>query len=219
MKTVVLAMLFCLTSISTTFGQTGNLKIALLKYRGGGDWYGVVDALENVAQYYNSTLNANLNPNYATVEVSSPEIFNYPFLFITGHGNIIFSEQEAENLRTYLEAGGFLYIDDDYGMEPFVRKALQKVFPQKKMVEIPFDHPIYHQTFDFDNGVPKIHEHDGKAPQAFGIFLEDRLAVLFTYESNVSDGWDSPEVHNDPPSVREKALKMGVNILQYAFTQ
>ena len=157
--------------------------------------------------------------DYAAVDVGSPEIFNYPFLFITGHGNIELSQQEAENLRQYLLAGGFLYVDDDFGLDPFIRPVFKQLFPDMKMVELPFDYPIYHQKYDFNSGPPKIHKHLGLPPQGFGIFDKDRLMIYYTYESNVSDGWDSHSVHNDPEEIRQKALKMGVNIFQFAFSQ
>ncbi len=212
-------LFFILFSGSAALQAQYDLELALLKYRGGGDWYSVVDALENIAKYCNEEMNTSIDPEYATVDVGSPDIFNYPFLFLTGHGNVVFSNDEAENLRKYLEGGGFLFIDDDFGLDPFIRPAMQSVFPGKEFVELPFDHPIYHQKFDFPEGLPKIHEHSGLPPQGFGLFIEGRLAVFYTYESNISDGWDSPDVHHDPPEVREKALKMGANIIRFAFTQ
>jgi len=152
-----------------------------------------------------------------STEVGSPDLFNYPFLHMTGHGNVVFSTDEAQNLRTYLIAGGFLHIDDNYGMDPFVRPALKKVFPELDLVELPFTHPIFHQKYEFKNGLPKIHEHDNKPPQAFGLFWEGRLICLYTYECDLGDGWEDPEVHKDPEEVRQKALQMGANILQYVF--
>lgn len=196
-----------------------QLQLALLKYSGGGDWYANPTSLENLAQYCNSRLNTNLKREYATVEVGSPEIFNYPFIHMTGHGNVVFSDAEAENLREYLLAGGFLHIDDNYGMDPFVRVALKKVFPDKELIELPFEHAIYHQQFDFNDGPPKIHLHDDKPPQGFGILHEGRVLVYYTYESDLGDGWEDPDVHNDPQEKRIQALQMGANIVQFAFVQ
>jgi len=208
------------TIILTAFSAPDErVKIALLKYKGGGDWYANPTALPNLVEFCNEELYMNLSDEIDEVEVGSPEIFNYPFLHLTGHGNILFSDSEAENLRTYLMAGGFLHVDDNYGMDKFFRPAIKKVFPGKELVEVPFSHPIYHQDFEFTNGVPKIHEHDGKPAQGFGIFEEGRLLVFYTYECDLGDGWEDPEVHNDPPDVRSSALRMGANIIQFAFVQ
>jgi len=196
-----------------------SLKIALLKYNGGGDWYANETALPNLVKYCNETLGTTISDDIGEIEAGSPEIFNYAFVHMTGHGNVVFNDQEAENLRNYLLAGGFLHIDDNYGMDPFVRPALKKIFPELTLVEVPFSHRLYHQKFDFNNGMPKVHEHDGKAAKGYGIFTEGRLVVLYTYETDLGDGWEDPEVHNDPPDVREKALKMGANIIQFVFTQ
>lgn len=192
-------------------------EIAILKYSGGGDWYSNPTALPNLIQFCNDNIDTDINTKPETVEVGSSTIFQYPFLYMTGHGNIVFTQEEADNLRTYLLAGGFLHVDDNYGMEPYLKKELIKVFPDKELIELGTDHPIFSQPYQFSQGLPKIHEHDGKRPQAFGIFEENRLLLLFTYESDLGDGWESPEVHNDPPDVREKALQMGANIIQYAF--
>lgn len=194
-----------------------QMQLALLKYNGGGDWYANPTALPNLAAFCNLQINTNFDINYATVEVGSPELFNHPFIHMTGHGNVVFSDQEAENLRMYLIAGGFLHIDDNYGMDPFVRPAMKKVFPELEFVELPFDHPIYNMTFSFNNGLPKIHEHDGQAPKGFGLIYEGRLVCFYSYESDLGDGWEDPEVHNDAQSVRLEALKMGANIIQFAF--
>ena len=191
--------------------------VAVLKYKGGGDWYSNPTALPNLVKFCNDNIDTNINENIQTVEVGSTDIFQYPFLHMTGHGNVFFSEDDAENLRKYLISGGFLHIDDNYGMEPYITKELKKVFPNNELKEIPKDHKIFNAAYEFPNGLPKIHEHDGKAPQAFGIFHEDRLVLLFTFESDLGDGWEDPEVHNDPEEVREKALKMGANIMKYAF--
>lgn len=191
--------------------------LAVLKYKGGGDWYGNQTALPNLIDYCNANINTKINPKPETVEVGSTDIFQYPLLHMTGHGNVFFSETDAENLRNYLISGGFLHIDDNYGMEPYIKKEIQKVFPNKDLVEIPSNHEIFNIVYKFPKGLPKIHEHDGKRPQAFGIFNESRLVLLFTYESDLGDGWEDPEVHNDPADIREKALQMGANIVKYAF--
>lgn len=191
--------------------------LAIVKYKGGGDWYSNPTALPNLIVYCNETINTKMNPKPQTVEVGSLDIFQFPLLHMTGHGNVFFSEEDAENLRNYLLSGGFLHIDDNYGMQPYIEKELKKVFPNKELLELPANHPIFNAAFPFPNGLPKIHEHDGKQPQAFGIFENGRLLLLFTYESDLGDGWEDPEVHNDPQDVREKALKMGANIVKYAF--
>lgn len=199
--------------------QNSAVKIALLKYNGGGDWYSDPTALPNLIEYCNRTINTNIQTEPSTIEVGSPEIFNFPFVSLTGHGNIIFSESDAMNLRHYLEGGGFLYADDNYGMDEYFRREMKKVFPEKELVELPPSHPVFHQKFDFPNGIPKIHEHDGKPAQAFGIFIEDRLVCLYTYECDLGDGWEDEAVHNDPPELREKALQMGANIISFVFNQ
>ena len=191
--------------------------LAVLKYKGGGDWYGNPTALPNLIKFCNEQINTKINTKPQTVEVGSSDIFQFPLLYMTGHGNVFFSEIDAENLRNYLMSGGFLHIDDNYGMEPYLAKELKKVFPDKNLVELPASHAIFNSFYKFPNGLPKIHEHDGKRPQAFGIFNEDRLILLFTYESDLGDGWEDPEVHNDPADVRAKSLKMGANIVKYAF--
>lgn len=195
------------------------LKMALLKYNGGGDWYSDPTALPNLARYCNEQLKTNFDKDYATVEVGNADLFNYPFVHMTGHGNVVFSDAEAQNLRMYLIGGGFLHIDDNYGMDPFVRTAMKKVFPELEFIELPFEHEIYSSQFKFEKGVPKIHKHEGKPAQGFGLLWEDRLVCFYTYESDLGDGWEDPEVHRDPPEVREKALKMGANIVRFAFEQ
>jgi hypothetical protein len=195
------------------------LKIALLKYNGGGDWYANPTALPNLVDFCNTELGTNIDKEYATVEVGSAEIFNYPFIHMTGHGNVVFSDSEAENLRNYLIGGGFLHIDDNYGMDPYVRAALKKVFPEQQLIELPWEHEIYHQKFEFKNGLPKIHKHDDKPPQGFGILWKGRLLVFYTYESDLGDGWEDRDVHKDPEEVRQQALKMGANIVRFAFEQ
>jgi len=195
--------------------QQPSLQLALLKYSGGGDWYNDVNSLKNLAKFCNQNMKTNFNPEYATVEPGSAEIFNYPLVYATGHGNMLFSDLEAKNLRTYLEGGGFLLLNDDYGLDPFVRPAMKKVFPELDFVELPFSHPIYKQKYTFSNGLPKIHEHDGKPPQGFGLLFQGRLVCYYIYETDLGDGWD--DVHNDPPALRQKALQMGANIVQYVF--
>lgn len=214
-----LLIIFLILSSSLVFAQNKvySVKIALLKYSGGGDWYANPTSLPNLAIFCNQTINTNIDPNIPEVEPGSQDIFNYPFIHMTGHGNVIFSDQEAANLRKYLESGGFLHIDDNYGMDPFIRPQIKKIFPDIELIELPPSHPIFSQYFNFPNGLPKIHEHDGKAPQAFGIILNGRLVLLYTYECDLGDGWESEEVHNDPPEVRLKALQMGANIIHYAF--
>lgn len=197
----------------TGYGQ----EIAVLKYGGGGDWYSNPTALPNLIQFCNSNIGTKIKAKPETVETGSVNIFQYPFLHMTGHGNVHFSDVEAENLRTYLLSGGFLHIDDNYGMEPYLRKEMAKLFPNKKLEELGNNHPIFNQKYKFPNGLPKIHEHDNKRPQALGITHENRLILLFTFESDLGDGWEDPEVHNDPPEIRKKALQMGANIVQYAF--
>ncbi|MCQ2286325.1 MAG: DUF4159 domain-containing protein [Bacteroidales bacterium] len=194
-------------------------QIALVKYRGGGDWYANPTSLKNLIAFCNKNLGMSLNSTAATVEVGSADIFRYPFVHITGHGNIVFSEDEAQNLRTYLISGGFLHIDDNYGLDQFIRKQMKLVFPELDFVELPYNHPIYHQTYDFPNGLPKIHEHDNKAPQGFGLIWEGRLVCFYSYECDLGDGWEDFEVHKDSEATRTKALKMGANILQYVFTR
>jgi hypothetical protein len=191
--------------------------LAILKYKGGGDWYSNPTALPNLITYCNQNIKTKINPKPQTVEVGSMDIFQYPLLHMTGHGNVFFSDHDAENLRNYLISGGFLHIDDNYGMQPYITKEIKKVFPDKDFTEIPSNHDIFSLVYKFPNGLPKIHEHDGKRPQAFGVFHEDRLVLLFTYESDLGDGWEDAEVHNDPLEMREKALQMGANIVKYAF--
>jgi hypothetical protein len=195
-----------------------SFQIALLKYNGGGDWYAnLATSLPNLIKFCNENLGTNINPEQATVDASNPEIFNYPFVHMTGHGNVVFSDQEAQNLRNYLIGGGFLHIDDNYGMDKFIRPQLKKIFPELDLVELPFSHPVYHQKFDFKNGLPKIHEHDDKAPQGFGLIYEGRLVCYYSVETDLGDGWESPEVHGDSPDARDKALKMGANLVQFAL--
>jgi hypothetical protein len=202
----------------TAFAQKPSLKIAKLKYNGGGDWYSNKTSLPNLIEFCNRNLGVNLEREEDVVEVGSPELYAYPFVHMTGHGNVVFSDAEAENLRMYLVSGGFLHIDDNYGLDKFIRLEMKKVFPELDFVELPFSHPIYHQKFDFPNGLPKIHEHDGKAPQGFGIIYEGKLICFYSYECDLGNGWEDQTVHKDPEEVRQQALRMGANILTFAFT-
>ncbi|WP_350288839.1 DUF4159 domain-containing protein [uncultured Croceitalea sp.] len=192
-------------------------EVAILKYGGGGDWYSNPTALPNLIRFCNENIDTKIKTKPETVEVGSVAIFQFPYLHMTGHGNVFFSDEEADNLRTYLLSGGFLHIDDNYGMEKYLRRELLKVFPDKELEELGVDHPIFSQKYKFPEGLPKIHEHDGKRPQAFGFFHEGRLLLLFTLESDLGDGWEDPSVHNDPEAIRLKALQMGANIVAYAF--
>ncbi len=201
----------------TTFSQP--LKIAVLKYNGGGDWYSNPTSLPNLVKFCNKEIGTNINSETATVKVGSHDIFSYPFVHMTGHGNVIFDKQESENLRKYLMAGGFLHIDDNYGMDEYVRREMKKVFPNKEFVELPFDYPIYHIAYAFNEGLPKIHEHDNKSPQGFGIIVDNKLVCFYTYECDIGDGWEDRSVHNDSEETRLKALQMGANIISYAFSQ
>jgi len=212
-----LIVLLLLISLLPTFAQ--EVKIALLKYNGGGDWYANPTALPNLVEFCNRNLSTDIDKDVMPVEVGSLDIYNYPLVHMTGHGNVIFSPDEAENLRNYLIAGGFLHISDNYGMDVYVRRELKKVFPGVELVELPFDHPIYHQKYSFPNGLPKIHQHDDKDPQGFGLIYEGRLVCFYDFECDLGDGWESPEVHNDPAEKREEALEMGANIIQYVFTR
>lgn len=207
-----LFFLFLLTS-SIGFSQ----EIALLKYNGGGDWYANPTSLPNLIKYSNQTINTKIRLKPATVEPGSTELFSYPFVHMTGHGNVVFSDSEIINLRNYLLSGGFLHIDDNYGMDQYIRREIKRIFPNNPLVELPANHPIFQKPNLFAAGIPKIHEHDGSRPQAFGIIENNRLVLLYTFETDLGDGWEDPEVHNDPKEVREKALKMGANILNYVF--
>jgi hypothetical protein len=214
-KNTILVFLF-LSALSVS---AQKLKIAKLKYGGGGDWYANKSSLPNLIRFCNHQLKTNLNAEEEVVEAGSPEIFSYPFVHMTGHGNVVFSSAEAQNLRKYLMSGGFLHIDDNYGLDKFLRPELKKVFPELSLVEVPFDHPIYHQKYTFPKGLPKIHEHDNKPPQGFGLFWEGRLVCFYTYECDLGNGWEDQAVYNDPEEIRQKALQMGANIITYAFTK
>jgi hypothetical protein len=213
---LALASFFLFSPVS--FSQPAKLQIALLKYNGGGDWYANPTSLPNLVKFCNQNLNTSLSEDIPEVDAGSAEILNYPFVHMTGHGNVVFSPQEQENLRTYLIGGGFLHIDDNYGMDKFIRPQLKKLFPELELVELPFDHPLYHQKYTFRSGLPKIHEHDGLPPQGFGLFWEGRLIVFYSYECDLGDGWEDPEVHKDSRETRTKALQMGANLLQFVFS-
>ena len=205
-------LFFLLVSVMS-FSQ----EIALVKYSGGGDWYANPTSLTNLIKYCNQNINTKIKPKPGTVEPSSPDLFSYPFVHMTGHGNVVFSDADVSNLKNYLTSGGFLHIDDNYGMDQYIRKEITRLFPNNDLIEIPANHQIFQKPYLFSGGLPKIHEHDGKRPQAFGIFIKNRLVLLYTYECDLGDGWEDTEVNNDPIEVREKALKMGANILNYVF--
>jgi Domain of unknown function (DUF4159) len=210
MKKIFL-LFFIITS--TCFSQ----EIALLKYSGGGDWYANPTSLTNLIKYSNQNINTRIKSKPGLVEPSSPDLFSYPYIHMTGHGNVVFNDSDVLNLRNYMTSGGFLHIDDNYGMDEYIRKEIKKIFPNVDLIEIPANHPIFQKPYSFPSGIPKIHEHDGKRPQAFGIFIENRLVLLYTYETDLGDGWEDTEVHNDPLEIRTKALKMGANIMNYIF--
>jgi hypothetical protein len=214
---------FLLTGALVAKGRTAAqaavdpLIVARLQYGGGGDWYNDRSILPNLMREVERRTKIDVSEQEVIVKLTDAELFQHPFLFMTGHGNVRFDQEEAERLRLYLSSGGFLYIDDDYGMDEAVRRELKKIFPAQELRELPFDHPIYHLLYDFPNGLPKIHEHNGKPPQGFGLFHQNRLVLFYTYETNISDGWADPEVHGDPQEVREQAFRMGINILLYAM--
>jgi hypothetical protein len=220
MKRYFAPFLLCFVFLFCSFTPVEpSYKIGLLKYNGGGDWYANLEtSLKNLIQFCNQNLNTNINPEQGIVEVGSSELFNYPFVHMTGHGNVLFSVQEAQNLRNYLTAGGFLHISDNYGLDKFIRPQMKKVFPELDFVELPFNHPIYHQKYDFTNGPPKIHEHDGKPAQGFGLIWQGRLVCFYDYECDLGDGWEDYDVHKDSPEIHLKALKMGADMIQYVFS-
>lgn len=192
-------------------------EVASLEYGGGGDWYANPTAVPNLIKFCNENIHTKIASKPQQVKANSVDLFNYPIVFVTGHGNMFLDDESVENLRSYLTSGGFIHVSDNYGLDTYVRRELKKVFPELDFQEIPFDHPIFHQTFDFPNGIPKIHEHDGKPPKGYGLFYQGKLICFYDYQSDLSDGWESPTVHNDPPDVRLKALKMGANIIEYVF--
>lgn len=219
MQKILTIFLFTGLMFSVAAQTEGTFSITRLKYDGGGDWYNDPSAEVNLLNFVQQNTNIKVDARYQFVEISSEEIFSYPFLFITGHGNVVFSEDEVERLRIYLENGGFLFIDDDYGLDNAVRREIKKVFPTKDFQEIPFSYGLYNVVYNFESGPPKTHEHDKNAPRGFGIFIGERLAVYYTYESNPSDGWTDATVHNDLPGKREEALKFGTNIIVWALSQ
>lgn len=222
----IVAVMILVASASAAMAQAyptsvnkggSQFRIARLKYSGGSDWYNDPSSEPNLLRFIKQNTNIEVAAEYTWVDLASDDIFNYPFVFMTGHGNVEFSEGEAKRLRAYLDAGGFLYIDDDYGLDKPMRREMKKVFPEQEFVELPFSHGIYHAHFDFPNGLPKTHEHDGKNPQGFGLFENKRLCVFYTFETNPSDGWADPEVHNDPEEKRQEALRVGTNIVVWAL--
>jgi Domain of unknown function (DUF4159) len=195
-----------------------SFKIAKMKYGGGGDWYANKTSLPNLIKFCNGTVRTNIFPEEDIIEPGSRDIFSYPFVHLTGHGNVLFSDSEAQNLRKYLISGGFLHVDDNYGLDKFIRREMKKVFPELEFIEIPFNHPVYHQKFDFANGLPKVHEHDGKTPQGFGLIYKGRLVCFYSYECDLGNGWEDQSVYNDSEETRQQALRMGANLLYYALT-
>ncbi|MED5302645.1 MAG: DUF4159 domain-containing protein [Bacteroidota bacterium] len=214
MKNLIILFIFITTSF---IGQSHSFKIGILKYNGGGDWYANPTALKNLIQFCNTNLNTNIDPMYDEIEVGNLSIFQYPWVHLTGHGNVVFSPKEANNLRNYLISGGFLHISDNYGLDPFIRKEMKKVFPEIDFVELPLNHEIYETPYAFKNGLPKIHEHDDNSPLGLGLIYEGRLVCFYDFECDLGDGWEDEEVHNDSEEIRTKALKMGANILSYAL--
>jgi Domain of unknown function (DUF4159) len=222
MKNVQHMLLALLVGTGAAVAQSGNpasaFAITRLKYAGGGDWYNDPSSEVNLLTFVHRVTGIDTDPRYQFVDIADDGLFSHPFLFMTGHGNITFTEAEARRLRTYLENGGFLYADDDYGMNKPFRREIKKVFPLEDLVEIPFSYGLYHCQFEFPAGVPKTHEHDGKPPQGFGIFLHGRLVLYYTYESNPSDGWADPEAHGDPEDKRQEALRFGTNLVVWVLT-
>lgn len=216
-STAFLFLYFTLYTFNHSQAQSSSIKIAKLKYGGGGDWYANKTSLPNLIKFCNANLRMNLSPEEEIVEVGSAELYNYPFVHMTGHGNVVFSEAEAGNLRNYLIGGGFLHIDDNYGMDKFIRLELKKVFPELDLVELPFNHPIYHQRYNFPAGLPKVHEHDNKPPKGYGIIFEGKLVLYYTWECDLGNGWEDQVIYKDPEELRQKALQMGANIVSYAF--
>lgn len=211
-------LLFIILNTFISTSQT-TVKLAVLKYRGGGDWYANPTSLPNLVKFCNENIGTSIDKNTEIVEAESGEIFNYPFVHLTGHGNIILTEAAVKNLRNYLESGGFLHIDDNYGLDKFIRREMKKVLPESEFVELNYKHPIYHQRYKFPTGLPKVHEHDNKPPQGFGLFIEGRLVCFYSYESDLGDGWEDGQVHKDPWEVRKRALEMGANIISFVFSQ
>ena len=212
-----LIFFFLIITAPIYYSQDYSFKIGVLKYNGGGDWYANPTALPNLIQFCNKNLNTNINPSYDEIEIGNSELFNYPWVHLTGHGNVVFDSREVANLRAYLIAGGFLHISDNYGLDPFIRKEMKKVFPEADFIELPLNHEIYQTPYQFKNGLPKIHEHDNNTPLGLGLFYEGKLICFYDYECDLGDGWEDEEVHNDSEEIRTKALKMGANIVSYAL--
>jgi hypothetical protein len=212
-------LLFIIIGLTSIISNAQDVSIALLKYSGGGDWYANPTSLPNLVNFCNKNLHTKISSDIPAINIASPELFNFPLTHITGHGNIILSPDEVENLRKYFISGGFLHISDNYGLDEFIRREMKKVFPGLEFIELPYNHPIYHQKYNFSNGLPKIHEHDDKNSQGFGLIYEGRLVCFYDYECDLGDGWEDPDVHNDTDVKRQNALKMGANIVQFVFEQ
>ena len=218
MKKIAIIFSFFLFTTSSFAQTTGEFEIARAKYRGGGDWYNDPSALSNLISFAKAQFSIAIKTEYKDVSIGSSDLHSYPFIFLTGHGNININSSEANNLRTYLDNGGFLYIDDDYGIDEHARNMMKQVYPDEEFIELPYSHPIYNNVFNFENGLPKIHEHDNQSPRGFGLFRNGKMVVFYTFESNLADGWADAEIHNNPASLRQQALRMGTNILVYALT-
>lgn len=217
-KLIKISLVALCFGITPLFAQQPTIKLGKLKYGGGGDWYANKTSMPNLIRFCNVNLKMNLHPEEDIIEVGSPDIFQYPFVHMTGHGNVVFTDGEAQNLRKYLISGGFLHIDDNYGLEKYIRREMKKVFPELEFIELPFSHPVYQQKYKFPNGLPKVHEHDNKPPQGFGLIYQGKLICFFSLECDLGNGWEDRSVYNDPEEVRQKALQMGANLVQYAFT-
>ncbi|MCK4594258.1 DUF4159 domain-containing protein [bacterium] len=218
MRRTALYLLLGLFCSIRAAGPPAEFTIARLHYGGGGDWYSDPSSLPNLLRFLGDATGMCVSTDEAVVEPADPELFNYPYLYLTGHGNVRFTPLELEQLRRYLDGGGFLHIDDNYGLDPYIRREIERIYPDEELLELPFDHPIYHCFYDFPDGPPKVHEHDGEPPQGYGVFRDGRLVIFYTHECDLGDGWEDPKVHNDPEDIREAALKMGVNIVVYALT-
>ena len=218
MKKIAIIFSFFLFTTSSFAQTTGEFEIARAKYRGGGDWFNDPSALSNLISFVKAQFSIAIKTEYKDVSIGSSDLHSYPFIFLTGHGNININSSEANNLRTYLDNGGFLYIDDDYGIDEHARNMMKQVYPDEEFIELPYSHPIYNNVFNFENGLPKIHEHDNQSPRGFGLFRNGKMVVFYTFESNLADGWADAEIHNNPASLRQQALRMGTNILVYALT-
>ncbi len=215
----ILLLIIFILPVLKVISQETTVKLALMKYSGGGDWYANPTSLPNLIKFCNEHLTTNIAEEPVTVEPGSRDLFFHPFVHLTGHGNIVFSNQEAENLRSYLLGGGFLHLDDNYGLDPYIRREMKKVFPELEFIELPVSHPIFKKPYKFPEGLPKIHEHDNKRPQAFGLIWEGRLVCFYSFESDLGDGWEEKEVHNDSDAIRLRALQFGANLIHYVFTE